>query len=690
MVLVKKLRKLWNGDSLQTKLLLSICLACMIPYVLGGAYISNVITQRVRASYVNDTYATMTRVHDMIESALINPNKENVAMMSADDRLLHVDGTINHYIQYAAGDLPNESVVEKSISRYFETVKNSHKDMGFIFLGTNDGGYIEYPAYKATKSYDPRQRPWYNNTVVNKGQAVLSAPYITGATKDLVMSITQTVEHNGEVLGVVGIGIKLKDLEQNIRNIKIGKQGYVMVLDENDKIIMSPVHEEWILKTPAELNIEPLQSLESKINKASNFSFDKKQQIMNVNISPTSGWKIVAIVDESEIAEQVDDIRQKIFMTYVITLLFILIAVFFVSARIVRPIKALLKMTNQVAGGDLRATNLTVTSRDEVGQLAKSFTLMAASLRSLIQQVQNNAHQVASLSEELTASAEQSADAAQQVAGVINDVAQGAERQLIAVNHTTAGVGRMANSIEKTTDNFNTISVTSAQMTRAAQGGSTAVDMAVNQMGNIERTVNNSAKVVTKLNERSQEIGQIVNTISGIAGQTNLLALNAAIEAARAGEQGRGFAVVAEEVRKLAEQSQDAAKQIAALIGDIQEDTIQAVSAMKAGTDEVKVGTNVVNTAGKAFCEITVLINQVVIQHDEVSAAITQMIDESHKITYAVQEIDGVSKEAFGQTQTVAAATQEQSASMGEIAGSSRELAKMAQELQNTISKFRI
>jgi methyl-accepting chemotaxis protein len=690
MTLVTKLRELFNWHSMQTKLLVYVCLACIIPYILGGAYISNFITERVKTYYVNETYGTMTRMHDMIENSLLNPSKENVAMLATDERLVNVDETINNYTQYNAGFVHKDSVVENSISRYLEVVKNSHKDMGFIFLGTKDGGYIEYPPYKATQKYDPRERPWYKNTLNNNGQVMLSAPYVTGSTQDMVMSITRSVERNGEVVGVVGVGIKLKDLEQSIRNIKIGQNGYVMVLDQNDKIIMSPVHEDWILKTPGELNIEPLNSLEIKVNKASSFNLDNKQQIMNVNISPTSGWKIVAIIDESEISDQVNDARWKIFLTYIITLVFILLAVHYISSRIVRPIRVLLKMTTQVAAGDLRATNMIVASRDEVGQLGQSFTSMAASLRSLIHQVQNNTHQVAALSEELTAGAEQSAQAANQVANVINEVAQGAEKQVISVHHTAVAVGHMSGSIEKTMINFNTISATSGKMSDAAQNGRKAVVTVVNQMDNIEKTVNNSAQVVAKLNEQSQEIGQIVDTIVGIAGQTNLLALNAAIEAARAGEQGRGFAVVAEEVRRLAEQSQEAAKQIATLISHIQADTVQAVTAMQAGTNEVKVGTKVVNTAGKAFREIAVLIDEVLSQRQEISTSIAEMTDDSRQIASAVQKIDQVSKEAVAQTQTVAAATEEQSASMVEIATSSRELAQMAQQLQDTLIKFRV
>ena len=206
----------------------------------------------------------------------------------------------------------------------------------------------------------------------------------------------------------------------------------------------------------------------------------------------------------------------------------------------------------------------------------------------------------------------------------------------------------------------------------------------------IEQTVNNSAQVVAKLGERSKEIGQIVDTISGIAGQTNLLALNAAIEAARAGEQGRGFAVVAEEVRKLAEQSQDAAKKIATLISEIQGDTDKAVLAMSEGTREVKIGTEVVTAAGYAFEEIEVMVTEVSNQVKEISAAVQQMASSSQQIVSSVKEIDELSKNAAGEAQTVSAATEEQSASMEEIASSSQSLAKMAQDLQEAVSKFRV
>lgn len=220
--------------------------------------------------------------------------------------------------------------------------------------------------------------------------------------------------------------------------------------------------------------------------------------------------------------------------------------------------------------------------------------------------------------------------------------------------------------------------------------GSNAVDNAIVQMNQIQRTVESSAEAVAELGNRSKEIGVIVDTISGIAAQTNLLALNAAIEAARAGEQGRGFAVVAEEVRKLAEQSQIAAKQISELIRDIQDRTDQAVVVMTAGTAEVQKGNAVVDQAGASFTEIQRQIEEVAAITQKIAQGLTQAVEASKQVLGATQEVDEIGRDIAGQAQNISAATEEQSASMEEIAASSQSLANIAAELQKAVRKFTI
>ncbi|HWQ40984.1 MAG TPA: methyl-accepting chemotaxis protein [Desulfosporosinus sp.] len=362
----------------------------------------------------------------------------------------------------------------------------------------------------------------------------------------------------------------------------------------------------------------------------------------------------------------------------------------FIARLITKPLKLVLDNVNQIANGNLVVKEIDIPSKDEIGELAAGVSVMNRNLLGLIRQVSRSSQQLAAASEELTASAEQSAQAATQVASSIADVAHGAQMQLTAAGESSAIVEEMSASIEETAATANEISSQAAQAAEKANEGSTSVDAAIRQMASIESTVDTSSQVVARLGARSQEIGQIVETIAGIAGQTNLLALNAAIEAARAGEQGRGFAVVAEEVRKLAEQSQDAAKQIAQLIGEIQTDTVQAVQAMGEGTKEVKHGADVVNRAGIAFKEIVQLISGLSEQVREISAATEEMAGGSQQIVSSVQRIDQLSKQTSRESQTVSAATEEQAASMEEIASSSQTLAHLATELQQAVSRFKI
>ncbi len=363
---------------------------------------------------------------------------------------------------------------------------------------------------------------------------------------------------------------------------------------------------------------------------------------------------------------------------------------FYISKLIIKPINVMLAFSRELANGDFRKKPRTFASKDEFGQLADALIEVRSTIRELMNQIHVSAEQVAASSEQLTASADQSAQAANQVAITITEVAKGAEEQLASVEETSQVVEQMSGDIQQIAANSLQVSRQSLQAADKAKVGNLSVEKAVSQMSQIEQTVTKSADVVAKLGERSREIGQIVDTISGIAAQTNLLALNAAIEAARAGEQGRGFAVVADEVRTLAEQSQEAAKKIAMLINEIQGDTEEAVRAMSDGTKEVKIGAEVVADSGTAFREITELVGQVSNAVGDISKAIEQVASGSERIVRSVETIDELSEKASGEAQTVSAATEEQSASMEEIASSSQELAKLAMELREAVGKFQV
>jgi methyl-accepting chemotaxis protein len=362
----------------------------------------------------------------------------------------------------------------------------------------------------------------------------------------------------------------------------------------------------------------------------------------------------------------------------------------YITRIITKPLHLMVAVCKEFAVGDFRDKARILVRKDEIGQSADALAAMRVSLRTLIKDVNESSKHLAASSEELTANAEQSAQAASQVADSITEVATSAEQQLRVTNDAIAIVQLMSATIHQVATNANEVAGQSGQTANKANEGNKSIDKAVTQMATIEQTVTTSAQVVTKLGKRSKEIGQIVDTISGIAGQTNLLALNAAIEAARAGEQGRGFAVVAEEVRKLAKQSQEATEQIAALIGQIQEDTNKAIAAMNAGTREVKLGAEVVNASGQVFQEIAAMVTLGSSQMKEISIAVEQMALGSQQIVHSVQQIDELSKKASGEAQTVSTATEEQSASMEEIASSSQALAHLAMDLRESVSKFQI
>ncbi len=576
-----------------------------------------------------------------------------------------------------------------------------------LVFATPDGAGVNNTG--ATATYADRE---YFKKVMATGKPVVSEPLVSKATGKMAVALAVPVVDNGQTTGVLIGTFSMERLTNSMKDLKFLETGYGQLSDDNGTIIAHPKQPNLVGK----LNLSE-KKINSELKLAKNELDDRLITIFKgaakdgkqtsglyefvdgisriavatpINLPGDQRWVMMVAAPEAEMNRETNALARVMLIIALACLGAAMAAIVFMSKAFAKPITQLRDECALLAQGDLRERALTIDSEDEIGHLAQGFLDMRLNLRNLVAKVHGQSEQLAASSEELTASADQSAQAATQVAMAITDVANGAEAQLRATDETTSVVEHMSASIEQVAATANLVADQSAQAAQKADNGNQAVTRAVGQMTKIEQTVSASAQVVTVLGERSKEIGQIVETIAGIAGQTNLLALNAAIEAARAGEQGRGFAVVAEEVRKLAEESQKATERIASLIGAIQQDTQKAVVAMDEGTREVKLGATVVDEAGTAFSEIVALIDTVSAQIKEISTAITTMAEGSTQIVSSVQRIDQLSKEASGQSQNVSAATQEQSASMEEIASSSQSLANLAMELREAVSRFHV
>ena len=401
-----------------------------------------------------------------------------------------------------------------------------------------------------------------------------------------------------------------------------------------------------------------------------------------------------SVYDEAEAInnQNQEDANMAVWSMGVITLVAVVLMALFggvLVQAIRKPLKEMVTACRRLQAGDFRQLNLPAQRTDEFGEMAAVVEDVRISLSSLMSKTNDSAAHIASASEELTASAQQSAQASHQVAESVTAASGAVSQQEQGINESSAAVGKVADSVQQLQLKAERVASHANAASEQAVAGTKAIELSVKQIRGVESTVGESAVIVGKLGERSQEIGQIVETISGIAEQTNLLALNAAIEAARAGEQGRGFSVVADEVRKLAEQSSEAAEQISHLIVGIQSDTASAVDSMKTGSTAVADGAQSVEELRAAFERIREFVDEVSRQVDSMTEAIRDVAGDAGIIAKHIDDIDAQGTKVEDEMQNVSAVSEEQSASASEIASASDSLAKLAQELQDTLRQFK-
>ena len=382
---------------------------------------------------------------------------------------------------------------------------------------------------------------------------------------------------------------------------------------------------------------------------------------------------------------------RNMIITCVVIIVVLTIFIAFITSQITGPLNLVIRVCDKLSNGDFRNDGLIgeVERGDEFGHMEVAVRDMRNTVNNLIQKVIGSTEQLAASSQELTATAHQCALASEQVAQRVSSSASAVIEQQSDVEMAMDSIDNTMHSIDNLNHTASDVTANVLDSHKQAQEGSDAIEDAVNKIVSVEEIVNSSSMTVDKLGKRSQEIGQIVEAISGIADQTNLLALNAAIEAARAGEHGRGFAVVADEVRKLAEESQNSAKRIADLISAIQSDTIDAVDSMQKGNIAVKEGTASVGQLKESFNRILEASDAVAEKAKGMSDDLKVVSGDTENVRTRSNKISENSRQVATDMESVSAAAQEQSAAAEEIASASEALSQLAHSLQTAVGKFK-
>jgi methyl-accepting chemotaxis protein len=571
----------------------------------------------------------------------------------------------------------------RSDQRYFSTYAYRTKD-----------GVLTTEEY-SNPSYDYLKQDWYKAAVGQKG-VVLTAPYYDKQTQvTMITAAVPMTDGKGEFIGVATADINLTQLQTEIGSMGVRQTGYAFLIDKEGTYLAGR-YKDKVMKEKLQADADPaIAALGSAMLKTKQGpvvfepASGSEQRVYYQEVPGTGGWILAVAVPTREIITPIRDLLSVIAIVAGIGIVFMAVAIFVFTRSISKQIARVKQLSDYLAEGDF-THRIQVRTHDEFGQMGRHFNETIDTLGSVLSRITEHAGTVSVTSKELAAGADQTGRAAEMIAESIQEVATGADAQLRetvdsarATEELALGIGRIAESALLVKD-------ASTAATRQAADGNRIVEETIQEMDLVNRQVQVTAEQMDRLDGLSQEIGAIVGLIGEISSRTNLLALNAGIEAARAGEHGRSFAVVAQEIRKLAEQSKDAAKQVGEMIVQIQQHSGEATKSAETSFTQMEEGMKRLVQAGEKFGLIRGQVESMDLQIQEVSAASEQLSASSEEISATVMRLESIARSSSENAQNVAAASEEQLASMEEIASSTEALRKIAEELTSLLSRYKL
>lgn len=669
-------------------------LASLLPFTFVVLLTFTLVSYAVGRNIINTEISS--KMDYALQSSVLSIDeklKNHSRVTESIGKVVQASGTSLTKDQYKQilGDAALLNTDTYGVGVWFEP--NKYNNMKFFGpYAYKDSGKTAYTEDYMSDSYNYPEQDYYK-TAKSTNKIYWTDPYYDETSKTTFM--TESVpfyDMQNNFMGVITGDIDLKSIQNTVKAIKVGKTGTAFLISANGTYIAGVDDSKLTkLKITDEKNTGLAKlgkaMLENKNGSGSYDSSDK--ELVYYKSIPDTNWILALTIPNSELYQPINNLLLILSIVGISALVCLVIIVLLFSSNIKKRIEQVNELSAYVSSGDL-THSVEAKSRDELGQMTVNLNNMSSVLKGIVVNVSESLEQIVATSEELTASAEQTHSAAEQIALSAQDLADHSDKQSKISEDTTNKVSEITRDIDQIAESFHGVSDATALASKKADDGRKVVNKAIEQMNQINSRVIQSSEAVNLLGKKSTEIGDIISMITTISEQTNLLALNAAIEAARAGEQGRGFAVVAEEVRKLAEQSSDAARRISALIDEIQGKITEAVVVMNGGTDAVKTGKLMVEDAGRSFEEISSSVETVSGQVNSVSSIIKQINESSEIMNNYIRNIEAISKESLANTQNVAAASEEQTALMKEVSNAAETLTAMALKLQGILARFKL
>ncbi|MBW9172647.1 methyl-accepting chemotaxis protein [Clostridium estertheticum] len=558
------------------------------------------------------------------------------------------------------------------------------------FTALDPKGMMFYSSMGKNKLADRSNRDYYKMGM--KGESGFSNVLISGTTKKPIIICFTPILKNGKIVGVLAANLSLDVFSDLVIKESYGKSGQVYLVDGAGKAI-GHSNKKLADQLTDLTKLSPVAKVIKKQTGQIEYASNNVAKLSTYKFIDKINWGVIVEVNSSEAFNELNLIIMIMLVIIAGALLLSLIIANFLSIYITTPLKNITEKISLASEGHLDKSTLQgniLKRNDEFGQISNKFNYMIGSIGDLVREIKNSSGTLLDSSNSLTDITKQTALASEEVAKAIEDIAITATEQAKDTESSVSEISSITQDIEHVSVAASEMKDISNHTVEITTKGRSVVKLLSDKNNENNKANKDVSEVIQRVDESSQKIGVIIETIDNIAKQTNLLALNAAIEAARAGESGRGFAVVADEVRKLAEQSSGATNQIGTLITEVQTNAKFAVKVMKNTQIIVEEQNEAVYQTGEQFKDISESFKKLMDKMNEISKFSENMTNKKEAIVANITNISAAAEETCAATEEVSAVTAEQLLAINKAESHAEDLKQLVNKLENAVDKFKV